>query len=117
MAVYEYTRHLFVAKNLPMCANYALHKLAKDNAVSDECLVRTVQRSFYKLTKWIKNDDVVRSQIPETDSSTNAVKIFEAEAQPSSILGINLKLDIDSRVICCGTEQEIAALIALRIVL
>ena len=46
--VYECTRHVFGAKSLPRCANYALHQLAKDNAVKDESLVRTVQRNFYR---------------------------------------------------------------------
>ena len=45
--VYEYTRHVFGAKSLPTCANYALHQVAKDNAVNNESLVRTVQRNFY----------------------------------------------------------------------
>ena len=44
---FEYTRHVFGAKSSPTCANYALHQVAKDNAVNDESLVRTVQRNFY----------------------------------------------------------------------
>ena len=40
--VYEYTRHVFGTKSSPICANYALHQVAKDNAVNDESLVRTV---------------------------------------------------------------------------
>ena len=46
LEVYEYTRHVFGAKSSPTCANYALHQVAKDNAVNDESLVRTVQRNF-----------------------------------------------------------------------
>ena len=45
--VYEYTRHVFGAKSSPACANYALHQVAKDNAVNNENIVRTVQRNFY----------------------------------------------------------------------
>ena len=45
--VYEFTRHVFGAKSLPTCANYALHQVAKDNAVNNENVVRTVQRNFY----------------------------------------------------------------------
>ena len=45
--VYEYTRHVFGAKSLPTCANYSLHQVAKDNAVNDESIVRTVQQNFY----------------------------------------------------------------------
>ena len=47
MEVYEYTRHVFGAKSLPTCANYALHQVVKDNAICDENLVKTVQRNFY----------------------------------------------------------------------
>ena len=52
--VYEYTRHIFGAKSLPTCANYALHQVAKDNAVNNESVVRTVQRNFYM-------DDLLKS--------------------------------------------------------
>ena len=40
-------RHVFGAKTWPTCANYALHQLAKDNAVNNEIFVRMVQRNFY----------------------------------------------------------------------
>ena len=117
--VYEYTRHVFGAKSSRTGANYALHQVAKDNAVNDESLVRTVQRNFFmddflklvrtpqeaikiyqkvrdilakggfKLTKWITSDGQVKSQIPETDRSTKVEKTFAAEPQSSSILGLN----------------------------
>ena len=44
---YEYTRHVSAAKSSPTSANYALHQVAKDNAVNDESLVRTVHGNFY----------------------------------------------------------------------
>ena len=102
--VYEYTRHVFGTKSSPTCANCALHQVAKDKAVNDESLVRTVQRNFYmddflksvrtpqeaievyqkvrdilikggfNLTKWITSDDEVKSQIPEADRSMIVVK-------------------------------------------
>ena len=98
--VYGYTRHVVGEKSLPTCANYALHQVVKDNAVSDDSLVRTVQQNFYmddflksvrtpqraieiyqkvrdilikggfNLTKWITSDDEVKTQIPEADRST-----------------------------------------------
>ena len=111
--IYEYTRHVFGATSSPTCANYALHQVAKDNAVNDENLVKAVQRNFYmddflksvripqeaieiyqkvrdilikgwfKLTKWITSDEEVKSHIPETDRSKKVVKTFEAEPQSS----------------------------------
>ena len=61
------------------------------------------------MTKWITSDDEVKSQIPETDRSTKVVKTFEAEAQSSSILGLNWNVDTDSLIVCRGTEQEVPA--------
>ena len=145
--VYEYTRHVFGAKSLPTCANYALHQMAKDNAKEDENLVKAIQRNFFMddflksvrtpqevietyqkvrdilikdgfiLTKWITSDDEVKSQIPERDRSTKVVKTFEAEPQSSSILGLNWNVDTDSLIVCRGTEQEVPAKITQRIVL
>ena len=147
MEVYEYTRHVLGAKSSPTCANYALHQVAKDNAVNDESLVKTVQQNFdmddflksvrnpqeaieiyqkirdvlikgvFDLTKWITSDDEVKSQIPETEWSTKNVKTFEAEPQSSSILGLNWNVDTESLLVCRGTEQEVPAKITQRIVL
>ena len=105
---YECTRHVFGGR---ACANYALHQVANDNGKDYENLVKAVQRNFYMgdllksvrtpqeaieiyqkvrkilskgeftLTKWITNDEEVKSEIPEVDGSTKAVKIFEAEPQ------------------------------------
>ena len=145
--IYEYTRHVFGAKSSPTCENYALHQVAKDNAVNDENLVKAVQRNFYmddflksvrtpqeaieiyqkvrdilikggfKLTKWITSDEEVKSHIPETDRSKKVVKTFEAEPQSSSILGLKWNVDTDSLIVCRGTEQEVPAEITQRIVL
>ena len=134
--VYEFTWNVFGAKSLPTCANYALHQVAKDNAVNDESLVRTVQRNFYmddflksvgtpreateihqkvrdilskggfNLTKWITSDDEVKTQIPEADRSTKVVSTFEAEPQSSSILELNRNVDTDSLIVYRGTEQK-----------
>ena len=127
--VYEYTRHVFGAKSSPTWANYALHQVAKDNAVNDKSLVRTVQRNFYIddflksfrtpqeateiyqkvrdflikcgfiLTKWITSDDEVKSQIPAADRSMIVVKTFKAEPQSSSILGLNWNVDTDNLIV------------------
>ena len=135
------------AKSSPTCANYAWHKVAKDNAVNDESIVRTVQRNFYmddflksvrtpqeafeiyqkvkdilmkggyNWTKWITSDDEVKSQIPETDRWTKVLKSFEAEPQSSSILGINWNVNTDCLIVCRGTEQEGPAKITQRILL
>ena len=84
--------------------------MARNNAKNDEALLKTVRRNFYmddfiksvkisqegidvyhrvrevlsrggfKLTKWITSDEDVKSQIPEEDRPTKAVKILEVES-------------------------------------
>ena len=78
---------------------------------------KILSKGGFKLTKWITSDDEVKSQIPETDRSAKAVKTFEAEPQSSSILGLNWNVGKDSLIVCRGTEQEVPAKIAQRIVL
>ena len=61
--VYEYRRHIFGAKSSPTCANYALHQVAKDNAVNDKSIIRTVQRNFYSQSETSRsNRNVPESQ-------------------------------------------------------
>ena len=145
--VHEYTRHVFGAKCSPTCANYALHQVAKENAVNDESLVRTAQRKFYSdyflksvrtpqkateiyqkvrdilikggfnLTKWITSDEEVKSHIPETYRLTKVVKTLESGPQWSPILGLNWNLERDSLIANRGTEQEVLAKITQGIVL
>ena len=51
--------------------------------------VRSVlSKGGFKLTKSITSDEDVKSQIPEEDRSTKAVKTLEVEPQSSSILGL-----------------------------
>ena len=45
--VYEYGRHIFGAKNLPTCANYALQQVARDNAQESPQITKLIMRNFY----------------------------------------------------------------------
>ena len=47
LSTYEYTRHLFGAKDLPTCANYALQRTATDNEEEFPVASRIVKRNFY----------------------------------------------------------------------
>ena len=76
-----------------------------------------LSKGGFKLTKWITSDEDVKSQIPEEDRSTNAVKTLEVEPQSSSILGLNWNVDSDILVVCRGIDQEIPAKITQRVVL
>ena len=69
------------------------------------------------MTKWIKSDDEVKSQIPETDRSMNVVKNFEAKPNSIPVLGLNWNVGTENLIVCRGTEQEVPANINQRIVL
>ena len=45
--VYQYTRHIFGAKDLPTCANYALQRTAKDNSRQYPDASQAVLEKFY----------------------------------------------------------------------
>ena len=76
-----------------------------------------LSKGGFNMKKWITSDEEVKSQIPEADRSPRVVKIFEAEPQSSSILRLNWNVDIDSLLVCRGTEQEVPAKITQRSVL
>ena len=93
--IYEYQRHVFGAKSSPICANYALKRVAIDNEDEFPIAAKTIQNNFYmddfiksvetaeeaikvfkqlqplpskhgfELKKWITNSDVVTNAIPE----------------------------------------------------
>ena len=90
--------------------------------LSSETSTWTTSSSFlskvgFNLMKWITSAKNVKSQIPEADRSTKVVKTFEAEPQPSSILGLNWNVDTDRLIVCRGTEQELPVKITQKIVL
>ena len=68
-------------------------------------------RKIMQSTTKSKRNGSVRSQIPETDRST------KAEPKSSSILGLNRNLDTNNFIVSHGTEQEVPAKFAQRIVL
>ena len=45
--VHQYTRHIFGAKDLPICANYALQRTASDNAKQYPETAKAVLEIFY----------------------------------------------------------------------
>ena len=47
ISTYEYTRHIFGAKDAPTCANYALQRTAMDNGEKFPVASRIVKRNFY----------------------------------------------------------------------
>ena len=47
LVVYQYTRHIFGAKDSPTCANYALRRTAEDNRNEHPEIVSIVEKNFY----------------------------------------------------------------------
>ena len=47
LVVYQYTRHIFEAKDSPTCANYALRRTAEDNHSQHPEVVPIVEKNFY----------------------------------------------------------------------
>ena len=47
VVVYQYTRHIFGAKDSPTCANYALQRTARDNAKFYPEAAKAVLENFY----------------------------------------------------------------------
>ena len=68
----------FGAKSSPTGANYALHQAAKDNAVIDESLVKTVKRKFCK-------DDFLKA----VRTPQEAIKIYGKSETYSAKVDLN----------------------------
>ena len=47
IAVYQFVRHIFVAKDSPICAKYALKRNAIDNRTTFPKAARSVKNKFY----------------------------------------------------------------------
>ena len=110
IGVYEYTRHVFVAKSSPTCANYALLQAGVDNQVDHSRAANAVKRNIYMndlaksvatveeavsvyqdvrttlqkggfiLLKWICNNGAVTRNILEKDRSESKKQNLRSRA-------------------------------------
>ena len=145
--VYEFGRHIFGAKSLPTCANFALQQVAKNNAHESPQINKLIMRNFYlddfvksvtsaeqaieiynmlramlerggfHLTKWISNCELTLTSIDQADKSPSSSKTFEAEPTSPSILGLQWNVDADNLEVCRGMQKEIPVKITQRAVL
>ena len=145
--VYEYGRHIFGAKSLPTCANYALQQVARDYAQESPQIFKLIMRNFYKddfvksvpsaeqaieiykllpamlakggfqLTKWISNCEQTMTSIDQDDKSPASSKTFEAQPTSPSILGLQWNVDADNLEVCRRMQKEIPVKITQRAVL
>ena len=145
--MYEYGRHIFGAKSSPICANYALQQVARDNAQESPQVTKLIMRNFYMdyfvkfvpsveqaieiykllramlakrgfhLTKWITNCEQTMTSIDQADKSLSSSKTFEAEPTSSSILRLQWNVDADNLEVCRGMQKQIPVKITQRAVL
>ena len=78
--IYECQRHVFGAKNSPTCANYALKRVAIDNADEFPNAAKTIQNNFYM-------EDFINS----VETPEEAIKVFKQLQPLLSKHGFELK--------------------------
>ena len=109
--VYQFVRHIFVAKCSPTCSNYALLRSAEDNEMEFPIASLAMKRNFYMddlfksvkstdeamemqqlsemlylggfhLTKWISNEKEVIAQISEPERAPSVKVVDENIIMP-----------------------------------
>ena len=133
ISTYEYTRHIFGAKDPPTCANYALQRTATDNEEEFPVASRIVKRNFYM-------DDFLYSaeNIQEAESvkqnpisllreggfklskwQSNVKELCEKESDAESVttLGLEWNLIADDLKLCRGFAGKEPSVITHRVVL
>ena len=80
VAVYQYTRHIFGAKDLPTCANYALQRTARNNIGQYPEAVNAVLENFYmdNYLDWVESPERVSQEIEGVRASSPSrwVQVF-----------------------------------------
>ena len=137
MVVYQYTRHVFGAKDSPTCANFALRRTASDNRVDfpeaasiieknlymDDYLnsfpspeialsrsaevVEVLRKGGFKLTKFVGNFPEI-AKLQSPDVNT---------CTSSHVLGLEWSHADDTLVVSRGTKQPAIATVTQRTVL
>ena len=118
VVVYQYTRHIFGAKDSPTCANYALQRTARKNVSQYPEAAKAVLENFYmddyldsvesperalkrskelvhllylggsKLTKFVSNVPNLADRIDGSPQSTEPKVIASSKEEPSHVLGL-----------------------------
>ncbi len=147
VAVYQYTRHIFGAKDSPTCANYALQRTATDNQLRYPDAARAVYENFYmddyldpaetreeaisrsqrlaemlklggfKLTKFVSNDDSLVSDLREQPTPDSKLLCASSSGASSHVLGLKWDHLEDTLVVSRGTQFDSAQIISHRVVL
>ena len=147
VVVYQYTRHIFGAKDSPTCANYALQRTARDNAKFYPEAAKAVLENFYmddyldsvespekainrskelvhllhlggfKLTKFVSNVQNLADRIDGSPQSTEPKVIVSCQEDSSHVLGLKWDHTNDTLVVSRGTSCAITKSLTQRLVL
>ena len=138
VVVYQYTRHIFGAKDSPTCANYALKRTARDNAKFYPEAAKAFLENFYmddykainrskelvhllhlggfKLTKFVSNVPNLADQIDGSSQSTEPKVIVSRQEDSSHVLGLKWDHTNDTLVVSRGTSCAITKSLTQRLV-
>ena len=145
VVAYQYTRHIFGAKDSPTCANYALQRTANDNAkfypeaakavlenfYMDDYLdsvesperainiskewVRLLHLGWFKLTKFVSNVPDLADRIDGSPQSTESKVIVSCQEDSSHVLGVKWEHTNDTLVVSRGTSCAITKSLTQRL--
>ena len=137
VVLYQYTRHIFGAKDSPTCANYALQRTARDNVNQYSEATKAVLENFYmddyldsvesperarkrskelvhllylggfKLTKFVSNVSNLADQIDGSPQSTEPKVIASSKEDSSQVLGLKWDHNNDTLVVSRGTSSTV----------
>ena len=144
--VYQYTRHIFGAKDSPTCANYALQRTTRDNAKLYPEAAKAVLEDFYmddyldsvessekainrskelvhllhlggfKLTNFVSNVPNLADRIDDSSQSTEPNVIVPCQEDSSHVLGLKWDHTNDTLVVSRGTSCAITKSLTQRLV-
>ena len=147
VVVYQYTRHIFGAKDLPTCANYALQRTARDNVNQYPEATKAVLENFYvddyldsvesperalkrskelvhllnlggfKLTKFVSNVPNLADRIDGSTQSTETKLIASPKEDSSHVLGLKWDHNNDTLVVSRVTSSTVTKSLTQRLVL
>ena len=147
VVVYQYTRHIFGAKDSPTCANYALQRTNRDNVNQYPEPTRAVLENFYmdnylesvesperalkkpkelvhllhlggfKLTKFVSNVPNLADRIDGSPQSTEQKVNASSKEESSHVLGLKWDHIIDTLVVSRGNASTVTKSLTQRLVL
>ena len=147
VVLYQYTRHIFGARDSPTCANYALQRTARDNNGQYPEATKAVLENFYmddyldsvesperplkrskelvhllhlggcKLTKFVSNVPNLADQIDGSPQSTEPKVIASPKEDSSHVLGLKWDHNNDTPVVGRGTSSTVTKSLTQRLVL